>query len=114
MILNYFLPVIGDAFDASTGHFVAPVAGNYEFSVSGRGYQSTRIEVYVNEVWTLKFYREKGEGVNEDEGDVSHIFNLNLAKGDDVHLRLERGMLECGFTYPATFIGKLILVSGKK
>ncbi len=91
------------------GHFVAPVAGNYEFSISGRAYQKASIQVRLNGQVAQYFYQENGPDANEQSDDESHIFNLMLEKDDDIHLFLDSGTLQTPNNYVTiTFIGKLI------
>ncbi len=55
------------------------------------------------------FLQEIGTASTEDQDDESHIFNLNLAKDNDVNLYLNFGtMYYLNQEEPLTFIGKLI------
>ncbi len=106
---SHVLIISGNGFNAANGHFVAPVAGNYEFSLSGRGYDHAYIYVKLNGVVVQFIYQQNGPDTDEDEDDESHIFHMKLEKGDDVNLYLHGGTLIARSSgIFITFIGKLI------
>ncbi len=87
---------------------MAPVTGNYEFSISCDGLRIINIYVQLNGQLVQRFYQENGPNVDEDSDDESHIFHLKLENGDDVNLFLASGDLVVENDRFVTFIGKLI------
>ncbi len=105
---SHVLIIVGNGFNAANGHFVAPVAGNYEFSLYGRGDNNAYIEVRLNGQLVQYITQQNGPNNDEDDDDESHIFHMKLEKGDDVNLYLTGGTLLARSDIFITFIGKLI------
>jgi len=101
---------IGDNFDLSSGEYVAPTDGIYEFSFSGEGLgggTNCNIEVWINDS------RDKHEfaTLSSNDSNIASTWIFKLNNGDKVRLYVEEGTLHTDTNSHRIFSGQLLQVT---
>ena len=112
---------IGNAFDETTGKFIAPVSGIYSFSFHGLTYDGTATHIKImknGENVGGAYRRHEGEGDEEHEslkaglkkaeGMLAQSILLELEKGDQVAVFAYHGNLRDGAWHYTHFTGYLL------
>jgi len=99
----------GNSFDLSTGTFVAPRAGVFEFSVAflNANKNENRMSIEKNDNKELEFLAYT-PGSSYDYDTLSFSWINELQQGDKIRLRVTAGHFFCSTTYVCIFNGKFI------
>jgi hypothetical protein len=97
---------IGNGFDKTTGIFMAPVAGTYQFNYSSQGNFAGFVHVFVKKNGSIQFETYMGNGV-DNGGILGMTFQMSLVKGDQINMYVD-GQVYIEPDMPAFFSGFLI------
>ena len=108
-----FLVDDGSEFNLDSGIFKAPTSGVFEFSATLQytinQYRSfAQIAVLKNLVTQLEFYEYAEDNNNDNRGNLSFTWMLELKEGDEVRLKTITGEFVCQPGSVCTFNGKFI------
>ncbi len=96
---------LGEALNAETGVFTAPLEGSYEFSFTALRKNNADISVKINGANHIYFGNSETDGEYDTK---AIIFHLTLKKGDQVKLYLNSHTIACDGDEFATFTGRLV------
>jgi hypothetical protein len=97
---------IGNGFDKTTGIFMAPVAGTYQFNYSSQGNFAAAVHVFVKKNGSIQFETYEG-GADNDAGILGMTFQISLVKGEQINMYVD-GQVYIENDMPAFFSGFLI------